>query len=226
MIDPSTKTLVLNDDRVPLNTVGWKKGFKKTLYNTKCEHCEGTGIIRVAAHISNCVYCSGVGYQRPAEVVEYYDFSARSARQEWPVPAVIANRNHVSRDFRKIPFSKVNVYRRDNHTCQYCGKKPTHADLTIDHVVPRSMWTGTGTDTPTNWRNIVCACVKCNRVKDNRTPEQADMQLHKEVNGRMVFYKRPKQPSYQEIVLGLNQMEIPPEWEIYVAYIMSDRKLT
>jgi DNA topoisomerase IB len=52
------------------------------------------------------------------------------------------------------------------------------------------------------------------------------MELRKEVNGKTIFYKKPKQPSYQEIVLGLNRMEIPPEWEIYVAYILSDRKLT
>jgi len=222
-----TKTLVLNDDRVPLNTVGWKKGFKKTLSTTRCEHCEGYGVIREGDHVAGCVYCSGEGWLPPAVVVEFYDIFIRDGSgNEWPVPAVIANRNHVVRAFNKVPFSKPNVYRRDNHTCQYCGRKPPTSELTLDHVVPRSMWQGKGVDTPTTWRNIVTACLKCNRLKDNRTPAQAGMELRKEVNGRMVFYKKPKQPTYQEIVLGLNRMEIPPEWEIYVAYILSDRKLT
>jgi len=226
-VPPGTQTLVLNDDRIPLNTVRWQKGFKKTLHRTVCEHCEGRGVIFFERiRVTDCEYCEGTGWQPPAEVIEYYDIFVRSAYREWPVPAVIANRRHVSRAFRKVPYSKQNVYKRDNYTCQYCGCKPARADLTVDHVVPRSIWKGTGTDTPTNWRNIVCACLRCNRDKDNRTPEQAGMQLRKEVNGRIVEYKRPKQPTYQEIVLGLNQMEIPPEWEQYVSFVLSDRKLT
>ena len=227
MIPPDTKVLVLNDDRIPLNVVSWKNGFKKTLYTTKCEHCEGRGVILVGSHVAHCVYCSGKGWLTPALVVEYYNFCARDGNgNAWPIPAVIANRNHVSRTLRRVPFSKPNVYRRDNYTCQYCGRKPPVSELTIDHVVPRSMWKGSGQDTPTNWRNIVCACVKCNRMKDSRTPEQAGMKLHKLVSGHTVYYKRPKQPTFQEIVLGLNNIDIRPEWEPYVAFLLSDRKLT
>jgi 5-methylcytosine-specific restriction endonuclease McrA len=91
---------------------------------------------------------------------------------------------------------------------------PAH-ELTLDHVVPRSMWNGC--DTPTCWTNIVAACRKCNLKKANRTPEQASMSLKKLVRGRWVNYKKPKAPTSQEISLGLTYRRIPDEWELYVA---------
>ena len=60
-----------------------------------------------------------------------------------------------------IPMSKIMthkpsremIYKRDEHTCQYCGAKNK---LTIDHVIPKSKG---GRDT---WENLVVACSKCN----------------------------------------------------------------
>jgi hypothetical protein len=83
----------------------------------------------------------------------------------------------------------------------------------------------TGDDTPTNWHNIVASCQRCNHHKDNRTPEQAEMQLRKKVNGQVVFYKKPKPATQAEIVLGLAGERYPPEWETYVAHLLSSRKL-
>ena len=53
------------------------------------------------------------------------------------------------------------VIHRDNSTCRYCGKKAKPVEL--DHVIPRSL---SGPNTP--W-NLVVACHKCNRRKDNQT---------------------------------------------------------
>lgn len=51
------------------------------------------------------------------------------------------------------------VYRRDNHTCRYCGRKdgPFHCD----HVYPESKGGETTAD------NLVTACSDCNRKKYN-----------------------------------------------------------
>jgi 5-methylcytosine-specific restriction endonuclease McrA len=46
---------------------------------------------------------------------------------------------------------------------------PTH--LTRDHIIPVSRG---GINT---WMNVVTACSSCNKVKDNRTPEEAHMPL-------------------------------------------------
>jgi len=53
---------------------------------------------------------------------------------------------------------------RDRYTCQYCGRARKSYDLTLDHVVPRSL----GGDNC--WENLVTACRRCNIKKGNRTP--------------------------------------------------------
>jgi 5-methylcytosine-specific restriction endonuclease McrA len=190
-----------------------------------CEHCGGTGTISEHDYKAPCPYCLGKGELPPAEVFEYYDIAFRdSMGREYYVPAVIRNRTHVTQIFRTVPFSRQNVFKRDNFTCQYCGKKMGPTQLTLDHVVPRSMWSGK--DTPTCWHNIVAACRKCNAHKDNRTPGQAEMQLRKTLaNGTVVEYKRPKPANHTEIVLGLTTNNYPDEWERYVQSILSSKKL-
>ncbi|MEY4180170.1 MAG: hypothetical protein RLY70_3744 [Planctomycetota bacterium] len=70
-----------------------------------------------------------------------------------------------------VTFSRRNLYRRDQYTCQYCGARPGTEELTIDHVQPRSRG---GTS---NWENCVLACLDCNQKKANRTPREASMPL-------------------------------------------------
>jgi DNA-directed RNA polymerase subunit RPC12/RpoP len=74
-----------------------------------------------------------------------------------------------------IPFKVMNkkpsrsmIYKRDDHTCQYCGSKKR---LTIDHVVPKSKG---GKDT---WENMVVACSRCNIKKSDTLLEQTGMKL-------------------------------------------------
>lgn len=73
---------------------------------------------------------------------------------------------------RKQPrFNRINIFRRDGDKCQYCTKTYNKSELTLDHVVPRSL------GGKSVWENIVCCCIKCNRKKGGRTPEQAGMNL-------------------------------------------------
>ena len=71
----------------------------------------------------------------------------------------------------EVRFSRRNIFERDKNACQYCGKRIPKADLTLDHVVPRSRG---GVD---SWDNLVLACMPCNIRKANRTPEEAKMPL-------------------------------------------------
>jgi 5-methylcytosine-specific restriction endonuclease McrA len=72
---------------------------------------------------------------------------------------------------QSVKFNRRNLFARDSNRCQYCGKKfPTH-ELSLDHVVPRSLGGAS------NWENIVCACTKCNAKKGGMTPDQAHMKL-------------------------------------------------
>lgn len=63
------------------------------------------------------------------------------------------------------------LFSRDRHLCAYCGDLFAEAELTRDHIVPRSQG---GRDT---WENCVTACRRCNLDKAGRTPEQAGLRL-------------------------------------------------
>lgn len=56
------------------------------------------------------------------------------------------------------------VFKRDNYTCQYCGK--VGGKLEADHIIPFSKG---GTD---DMDNLVTACRKCNRQKRDKSVEE------------------------------------------------------
>lgn len=89
------------------------------------------------------------------------------------VPEVVTLTHYDRLPANVVAFSRRNVFKRDNFTCQYCGCRPGSEELTIDHVIPRSQG---GTS---SWVNCVLACVDCNHRKAARTPERAGMPLKK-----------------------------------------------
>lgn len=113
-----------------------------------------------------------VPYQR--RIQQIFDDRLESWQTAMHMPAVIRCLEFVKppKDMPVFePFTRHNVWIRDKGTCQYCGKKLSLREMTYDHVIPQS------DGGPTNWRNIVCSCQKCNNDKRNRTPEQAGMSL-------------------------------------------------
>jgi 5-methylcytosine-specific restriction endonuclease McrA len=79
-------------------------------------------------------------------------------------------------EYRRIPqqtraLSRKNILMRDRYTCQYCGANGSAANLTLDHVIPRSRGGGS------SWENLTTCCHPCNNKKGNRTPEEAGMKL-------------------------------------------------
>ncbi|GAB4344098.1 MAG: HNH endonuclease [Candidatus Abyssubacteria bacterium] len=143
----------------------------------------------IAINIANVRRAIGLVYQGYAKVVSPEDFStydfddwkelSRTAEEYCihtvnfkimiPEVIVLTAFNGVYR--REITFSRRNIFERDKNTCQYCGKKFKKTELTLDHVVPRSLG---GRST---WENMVLACVQCNVRKGNRLPEDAAMPL-------------------------------------------------
>lgn len=75
---------------------------------------------------------------------------------------------------REVKFNRRNVLARDEHHCQYCGRKYPTSRLSLDHVVPRSRGGGS------TWTNVVTACNPCNTRKGGRLPGEASMRLMRE----------------------------------------------
>jgi len=97
----------------------------------------------------------------------------RTVRQAIRAPEIVALLHYDRVPNAAVVFSRRNVQKRDRFTCQYCGRQTCSEDLTIDHVLPRAR------GGETTWENCVAACVKCNRSKADRTPEQAGLRLRK-----------------------------------------------
>jgi 5-methylcytosine-specific restriction endonuclease McrA len=96
----------------------------------------------------------------------------RSAASEFEIPSVIKLSYMVKRPRPRIALSKREILRRDDYTCQYCGRKMR--TLTLDHVVPRRFG---GAHT---WENLVAACSPCNRRKGGKLAAEADMALQRQ----------------------------------------------
>ena len=95
---------------------------------------------------------------------------------------------------KHVRFNRLNIFARDNNTCQYCGKKLPKSELNIDHVIPRSRG---GKST---WENVVCCCFPCNRKKGGRTPNET----------RMKTIKNPQKPRYTPILNNIQYKEWVP----------------
>jgi len=68
-------------------------------------------------------------------------------------------------------LSRKNILLRDRNTCQFCGRVFPGAELTLDHVLPRSR------GGRSSWENLVACCYSCNNSKGDRTPEEAGLKL-------------------------------------------------
>lgn len=100
-------------------------------------------------------------------VVDIYpDVVIRAANLEIPLPSVIALNEYVKQPNNRPAFTKKNVFLRDQYTCQYCSHRFHTRDLSLDHVMPRSM------GGILSWENVVTSCRKCNGKKGSLTVNQ------------------------------------------------------
>ncbi|MBM3490931.1 MAG: HNH endonuclease [Alphaproteobacteria bacterium] len=101
-------------------------------------------------------------------VVSEYDQVIRSPGLAMRLPSVISLKRYIQ-PARYPAFTRFNLFLRDLFTCQYCGERGSTADLTFDHVLPKSR------GGRTTWENVVTACACCNLEKGGRTPRESHM---------------------------------------------------
>ncbi len=150
------RVLVLNKSWIPVNVTSAKRAI--------------------------CLVFSGLAKVVHPKTYEIYDFEQwkkqqakyyiRAVHFDMPVPEIIVlQRYNNLRSRHKVPFSRTNLLKRDDYSCQYCGKKDRGSKLTIDHIVPRSK------GGITSWSNCVIACSSCNRRKGNKFLHESGYRL-------------------------------------------------
>lgn len=131
-----------------------------------------------------------------------------SVRLVIAAPEVIMLTTYDGLGERSVVFSRRNLFKRDHHTCQYCGAQPDADELTVDHIIPRSK------GGVSSWINCVLACVPCNKKKADRTVEQAGMKLRKE----------PKKPTWKALMQSAARSK-KKSWERFVSDAYWDAEL-
>lgn len=140
--------------------------------------------------------------QEKVEILETHDREARAVRFSFRIPSVVRLLRYARiRRREHVPFTRANIYARDQFMCQYCGHTFESEDLTFDHVIP-AMQGGWKT-----WENIVTACIDCNRKKGGRTPEEAGLRLRRPP-------RRPSALAVLHVTLGLRQA--PESWRSWL----------
>ena len=120
--------------------------------------------------------------KQKAVVIEQNGHIVTSERRAIATPSVIRLAYHIKRPRPVLKMTRKEVLVRDDHTCQYCGRRGH--DLTLDHVNPRHRG---GQHT---WENVVAACKGCNHKKGGRTLPESHMTLARPP------FRPPSTPSY------------------------------
>ncbi len=121
-----------------------------------------------------------------------------TARTVFPCPSVIRLESMIHRPRPRVKLTKREIFRRDEYTCQYCGRQTSH--LTIDHVIPRHRG---GSH---QWDNLVAACPQCNRLKGGRNAVEAHMPLR----------RRPTEPSPTASYLFGRHLAGNEDWKQFI----------
>ena len=115
-----------------------------------------------------------------------------------PRPSVIRLESQVHKPRPHVKLTRREIFRRDNYTCQYCGRHDV--TLTVDHVLPRRLG---GQQV---WTNLVAACSSCNHRKGGRKMEEAHMRL----------MHIPKEPPANAAYIFGRHISDNAEWEPYI----------
>lgn len=122
-------------------------------------------------------------------VVEESNEVIHAGEREFKVPAVVAL-THMAPMPEKAPFTRANIYLRDDYTCQYTGVRYPVSELNIDHVMPASR------GGKNSWENLVTCHKDVNFKKADRTPKEAGLKLVKTPRAPSAWELREKGRSY------------------------------
>lgn len=195
MIIKKTRVLLLNSDYQPVDIITWKKCFIK-LYAEKPS-------IYIINYYNEEGFIDGRGNIHPA-------------------PSVAVSKIYLDINSKNAPYTKMNVFARDNFTCQYCLQKFRISELTVDHINPKSKILE---KTKSNmYKNITTSCRPCNTYKaDNllgkaRYPSSPKEKWLKKIGGQLIVLHAPPTIPLRSSIFKkkINYFNIPDEWREYL----------
>jgi 5-methylcytosine-specific restriction endonuclease McrA len=149
-------------------------------------------------HVCNTKRAMALVLGGKAEIILNGRGVLRTSHAEFEIPSVIKLSYMIKRPRPRITLSKKEILRRDNYTCQYCGRKSQQ--LTIDHVIPRHR------GGLYSWENLVAACPPCNRNKGGKMLDEFNMSLN----------HPPREPSSSAAYRFGSQLSHHQEWARFI----------
>jgi 5-methylcytosine-specific restriction endonuclease McrA len=122
----------------------------------------------------------------------------RTINLQLPRPSVIRLEYMIHRPRPRVKLTRREVFRRDNYTCQYCGRRDI--PLTVDHITPKRL------GGKHIWTNVVAACPSCNHRKGGRRLKEVHMNL----------LHAPKEPPANALYLYGSHLRENGEWEQFI----------
>jgi hypothetical protein len=110
-------------------------------------------------------------YKEKADPISFWEDTIPWGKEEIHLPSVLVLKSEIKYRVSRIHFSRKLLIKRDKNQCQYCGVKIYGAQITMDHILPKSR------GGKTSFLNCVLACHDCNNSKNDDTPEEAGMKL-------------------------------------------------
>jgi len=128
------------------------------------------------------------------------DSVIHTSNKDVKLPEVIVLSNYDKLPKKGMKLTKRNIFLRDNFTCQYTGQTVSTKTADIDHIIPKSR------GGKTSWDNLVVCSKTINRLKADRTPQEAGLKL----------LKQPTRPEPQAIYID-PRMDMPKSWANFIA---------
>jgi len=192
-LPPSCRVLILNRNWQAVNIVGVRRAMSllwsdhARVINTFDQDYTPYDASRWIAYSSKAK--SGAGK----------DF-IRTIRLNILVPKVLLLNEFDRLPVTEVKFNRENVFIRDNHTCQYTGKRCKPSELTLDHVIPRDR------GGRTSWENIVTCRRDINSKKGNRLPHEANLNL----------MKKPARPRWKPFATVVAEGVVDDAWRVFI----------
>ena len=137
--------------------------------NVLLMNADGTPISFIPFHKCMLLLFTGKAY-----TIEESGNYIRTVNEKYPLPSKISLNKYFKGSPHFLRLNKKNIFRRDEYVCQYCFRRLTKNDATIDHVIPKSKG---GKHT---WENLVTCCHNCNNYKGSKSIGECNYTLLRE----------------------------------------------